>query len=105
MLKFEGVKKHYEDFELDLTLEVPEGYVTGLIGVNYVASASTGVAGKIELAHEKLPYMIHGTGDQCRRHGMPRRAGRTILPGLTALIQQHSSTCRRNQTSSHSFDN
>ena len=21
MLKFEGVKKHYEDFELDLTLE------------------------------------------------------------------------------------
>ena len=32
MLKFEGVKKHYEDFELDLTLEVPEGYVTGLIG-------------------------------------------------------------------------
>lgn len=32
MLKFEGVKKHYEDFELDATLEVPEGYVTGLIG-------------------------------------------------------------------------
>ena len=31
--------------------------------VNYMASASTGVAGKIELAHEKLPYMIHGTGD------------------------------------------
>ena len=31
--------------------------------VNYVASTSTGVAGKIELAHEKLPYMIHGTGD------------------------------------------
>ena len=34
MLKFEGVKKHYEDFELDLTLEVSEGYVTGLIGAN-----------------------------------------------------------------------
>ena len=34
MLKFEGVKKHYEDFKLDLTLEVPEGYVTGLIGAN-----------------------------------------------------------------------
>ena len=32
MLKFEGVKKHYEDFELNFTLEVPEGYVTGLIG-------------------------------------------------------------------------
>ena len=34
MLKFASVKKHYEDFELDLTLEVPEGYVTGLIGAN-----------------------------------------------------------------------
>lgn len=34
MLKFEGVKKHYKDFELDLTMEVPEGYVTGLIGAN-----------------------------------------------------------------------
>lgn len=30
---------------------------------NFVASASTGVSGKIELVHEKLPYMIHGTGD------------------------------------------
>lgn len=30
---------------------------------NYVASAQTGVDGKVELAHEKLPYMIHGTGD------------------------------------------
>lgn len=30
---------------------------------NFVASASTGGAGKQEHAHEKLPYMIHGTGD------------------------------------------
>ena len=30
---------------------------------NFVASARTGVDGKVELAHEKLPYMIHGTGD------------------------------------------
>ena len=29
---------------------------------NYVASASTGVAGKQELAHAKLPFMTHGTG-------------------------------------------
>ena len=34
MLKFEGLKKHYKDFELDLTMEIPEGYVTGLIGAN-----------------------------------------------------------------------
>ena len=30
---------------------------------NYVASAATGVAGKQELAHAKLPFMTHGTGD------------------------------------------
>lgn len=30
---------------------------------NYVASSSTGVSGKVELAHDKHPYMIHGTGD------------------------------------------
>ncbi|KAA8832055.1 pyridoxamine kinase [Bifidobacterium tissieri] len=30
---------------------------------NYVATADSGVDGMIELAHEKLPYMIHGTGD------------------------------------------
>lgn len=30
---------------------------------NYVASASTGVLGKVELTHDKHPYMIHGTGD------------------------------------------
>ncbi|MBM6699873.1 bifunctional hydroxymethylpyrimidine kinase/phosphomethylpyrimidine kinase [Bifidobacterium pullorum subsp. saeculare] len=30
---------------------------------NFVASASAGVAAKVENAHVKLPYMIHGTGD------------------------------------------
>lgn len=30
---------------------------------NYVANENTRSAGKIELVHEKLPYMIHGTGD------------------------------------------
>lgn len=30
---------------------------------NYVATGSTGAAGKHELVHDKLPYMIHGTGD------------------------------------------
>lgn len=30
---------------------------------NYVASAAAGVERKAELAHVKLPYMIHGTGD------------------------------------------
>ena len=30
---------------------------------NYVASAETGASEAIEIAHDKLPYMIHGTGD------------------------------------------
>lgn len=30
---------------------------------NYVASAESGAEGRIELAHEKLPFMSHGTGD------------------------------------------
>lgn len=30
---------------------------------NFVASATTGAQAKVELVHEKLPYMIHGTGD------------------------------------------
>lgn len=34
MLRFESVKKRYKDFELDLTMEVRPGYVTGVIGKN-----------------------------------------------------------------------
>lgn len=30
---------------------------------NYVASAASGAPGKQELAHSKLPFMTHGTGD------------------------------------------
>lgn len=30
---------------------------------NYVASAESGAENRIELAHEKLPFMSHGTGD------------------------------------------
>ena len=31
--------------------------------LNYVASAASGASGKQELAHSKLPFMTHGTGD------------------------------------------
>ena len=34
MVKLDNVKKRYKDFELNCSLEVPEGYVTGLIGPN-----------------------------------------------------------------------
>lgn len=31
--------------------------------LNYVATAEGGAKGRVELVHDKLPYMIHGTGD------------------------------------------
>ena len=30
---------------------------------NYMASATSGASGKQEIAHDKLPFMTHGTGD------------------------------------------
>ena len=35
---------------------------------NYVASATSGASGKQELAHDKLPFMTHGTGDASHPH-------------------------------------
>lgn len=32
MVKLENVKKRYKDFELNCSMEVPEGRITGLIG-------------------------------------------------------------------------
>lgn len=34
MVKLENVKKRYKDFELDCSMEIPEGQITGLIGQN-----------------------------------------------------------------------
>lgn len=34
MVKLENVKKQYKDFELDCSMEIPEGWITGLIGQN-----------------------------------------------------------------------
>lgn len=65
MLKFEGVKKHYEDFELDLTLEVPEGYVTGLIGANG-AGKSTAFKAALGLIRPDAG-VVKMLGKKCRR--------------------------------------
>ena len=34
MVKLENVKKQYKDFELNCSMEVPGGQITGLIGQN-----------------------------------------------------------------------
>jgi len=41
MLKLENVKKGYKDFELDCTMEVQPGCVTGIIGVNGAGKSTT----------------------------------------------------------------
>lgn len=34
MLKLENVEKHYRQFDLSCSLNVPKGYITGLVGQN-----------------------------------------------------------------------
>ena len=41
MIKIEGLKKKYKDFTLDISLEVPDGSVTGLIGKNGAGKSTT----------------------------------------------------------------
>ena len=41
MVKLENVKKHYKDFELDCTMEVRDGWITGLIGPNGAGKSTT----------------------------------------------------------------
>ena len=70
--------------------------------VNYVASASTGVAGKIELAHEKLPYMIHGTGDAfASALGATAQAIPRPEPGRTATVSILAVPCHRDEIPAH----
>lgn len=41
MLKIEHLKKHYDNFSLDCSLEVPQGCVTGLVGQNGAGKSTT----------------------------------------------------------------
>lgn len=45
MLRLENVRKQYKDFELDVTMEVKPGYVTGLIGRNGAGKTTAFKAG------------------------------------------------------------
>lgn len=41
MLKIEHLKKHYDNFSLDCSLELMSGCVTGLIGQNGAGKSTT----------------------------------------------------------------
>ena len=41
MIKIQNLQKNYKDFSLDVSLEVPAGTVTGLIGKNGAGKSTT----------------------------------------------------------------
>ena len=41
MIKLENLQKSYKDYDLDVSLEVPAGTVTGLIGKNGAGKSTT----------------------------------------------------------------
>lgn len=41
IVQLKNVKKHYEQFDLDCSLEVKEGYITGIIGQNGAGKSTT----------------------------------------------------------------
>ena len=41
MLRIEHLQKHYDNFSLDCSLEVPAGHITGLIGQNGAGKSTT----------------------------------------------------------------
>ncbi len=64
MLKLENVKKQYKGFELNCSLEVPEGCVTGLIGKNGAGKSTT---------FKAMLGLIHTDGGQVSLFGKPVR--------------------------------
>lgn len=59
MLKIEHLKKHYDNFSLDCSLELMSGCVTGLIGQNGAGKSTTfkAILGLFQLTAEILPYL------------------------------------------------
>ena len=59
MLKLEKVKKRYGEFELECTMEVKTGSVTGIIGVNGAGKSTTfkAILGLIRYDEGKIEIM------------------------------------------------
>ena len=55
MVKLEKVKKQYKDFELDCSMEIKEGWITGLVGQNGAgkSTAFKAMLGLIKMIPEK----------------------------------------------------
>ncbi|GFI36779.1 ABC transporter ATP-binding protein [Lachnospiraceae bacterium 50-23] len=62
MLRLENVKKQYKDFELDCSIHVKPGYVTGLIGANGAGKST---------AFKAILGLIHTDGGRIEIFGRP----------------------------------
>lgn len=67
MLKLERVKKQYNNFTLDCSLEVRPGCITGLIGQNGAGKSTT---------FKAVLGLIHTDGGTIEMLGKPERAAR-----------------------------
>ena len=66
MLKIEHLKKSYESFSLDCSLEVKKGHVTGLIGQNGAGKVrgSAQEGANVDLSVEFVDLMLYQRGFQ-----------------------------------------
>ena len=59
MITMQNVRKKYKDFELELSLEIPEGRITGFVGKNG-AGKSTLMKGLLGLKVHNLRWKMSG---------------------------------------------
>lgn len=73
MVKLEKVKKQYKDFELDCSMEIKEGWITGLVGQNGAGKSTAFKAmlglirsdsGKIEILGKLRNYWEKKNGNR-----------------------------------------
>ena len=97
MVKLEKVKKQYKDFELDCSMEIKEGWITGLVGQNGAGKSTAFKAmlglirsdsGKIEILG-KTPELL-GKEEREQILNMLREYMET--PGRSILISSHISS-------------
>lgn len=97
MVKLEKVKKQYKDFELDCSMEIKEGWITGLVGQNGAGKSTAFKAmlglirsdsGKIEILG-KTPELL---GKEEREQILNMLREYMEMPGRSILISSHISS-------------
>ena len=85
MLKIEHLKKSYENFSLDCSLEVKKGHVTGLIGQNGAGKSTTfkAILGLISFDSGTINIL----GEYYGAAEPPVRCGESHLSGLTEPLR------------------